>query len=90
LRFADDNVLITPNISQVKRMLGEFDKACGKIGLRLNVTKTLFMKNGLVSYAPFTLNGTNISECSSYFFLGGGINTLKDLAPEMSRRKRAA
>uniref|UniRef100_A0A7I4YGJ3 Reverse transcriptase domain-containing protein n=1 Tax=Haemonchus contortus TaxID=6289 RepID=A0A7I4YGJ3_HAECO len=31
-------------------MLAEFDSACGKIGLRLNLTKTIFMKNGL-SYA---------------------------------------
>uniref|UniRef100_A0A0K0DLM1 Reverse transcriptase domain-containing protein n=1 Tax=Angiostrongylus cantonensis TaxID=6313 RepID=A0A0K0DLM1_ANGCA len=32
LRFADDIVLITPDISQVERMLADFDKACGKIG----------------------------------------------------------
>ncbi|VDM58172.1 unnamed protein product [Angiostrongylus costaricensis] len=61
--FADDIVLITPSISQAEWMLADFDKACGKIGLRLNLTKTMFMRNGLVSYAPFTLNGTNISEC---------------------------
>ncbi|XGW02456.1 hypothetical protein V3C99_014469 [Haemonchus contortus] len=70
LRFADDIVLITPNIEQAERMLAEFDSACGKIGLRLNLTKTMFMKNGLVPDAPFTLNGTNISECSSYVYLG--------------------
>ncbi|XGW34232.1 hypothetical protein V3C99_018227, partial [Haemonchus contortus] len=39
LRFADDIVLITPNIEQTERMLAEFDNACGKIGLRLNLTK---------------------------------------------------
>ncbi|XGW09202.1 hypothetical protein V3C99_011482 [Haemonchus contortus] len=47
LRFADDIVLITPNIEQAERMLAEFDSACGKIGLRLNLTKTMFMKKGL-------------------------------------------
>ncbi|KAE9415687.1 hypothetical protein Angca_006031, partial [Angiostrongylus cantonensis] len=46
LRFADDIVLITPDISQAERMLADFDKACGKIGLRLNLKKTMFMKNG--------------------------------------------
>uniref|UniRef100_A0A0K0D7B3 Reverse transcriptase domain-containing protein n=1 Tax=Angiostrongylus cantonensis TaxID=6313 RepID=A0A0K0D7B3_ANGCA len=70
LRFGDDIVLITPNISQAEHMLGGFDEACGKIGLRLNLTRTMFMKNGLISFAPFTLNGTNISECSSYVYLG--------------------
>ncbi|EYB88455.1 hypothetical protein Y032_0246g18 [Ancylostoma ceylanicum] len=30
-RFADDIVLITPNISQAERMLADFDDACGKM-----------------------------------------------------------
>uniref|UniRef100_A0A7I4XRF4 Reverse transcriptase domain-containing protein n=1 Tax=Haemonchus contortus TaxID=6289 RepID=A0A7I4XRF4_HAECO len=91
LRFADDIVLITSNIEQAERMLAEFDSACGKIGLRLNLTKTMLMRNGLVpSDAPFTLNGTNISECSSYVYLGREVNMMNDLAPELSRRKRAA
>ncbi|KAE9419506.1 hypothetical protein Angca_009849, partial [Angiostrongylus cantonensis] len=90
LRFADDTVLITPDTTQAERMLADFDKACGKIGLRLNLKKTMFMKNGLVLFAPFTLNGTNISECSSYAYLGREINIVNDLAPELSRRKRAA
>ncbi|VDM57564.1 unnamed protein product [Angiostrongylus costaricensis] len=69
-------------------MLDDFDKACGKIGLRLNFTKTLFMKNGFVSHVPFTLNGTNISECSSYIYLVREINMMNDLAAELSREKR--
>ncbi|VDL81728.1 unnamed protein product [Nippostrongylus brasiliensis] len=45
-------------------MLADFDHACGKIGLQLNLTKTMFMRNGFVPDAPFSLNGTNIFECS--------------------------
>uniref|UniRef100_A0A0K0DE19 Reverse transcriptase domain-containing protein n=1 Tax=Angiostrongylus cantonensis TaxID=6313 RepID=A0A0K0DE19_ANGCA len=90
LRFADDIVLITPDTSQAERMLADFDKACGKISLGLNLKKTMIMSNGLVSFAPFTLNGMNISECSSYVYLGREINMMNDLAPELSRRKRAA
>ncbi|VDM57616.1 unnamed protein product [Angiostrongylus costaricensis] len=71
-------------------MLDDFDKAYGKIGLQLNLTETMFMKNGLVSYAPFTLNGTIISECSNYVYHGRKINIKNDLAPELSRGKRAA
>ncbi|VDL73774.1 unnamed protein product [Nippostrongylus brasiliensis] len=62
-RFADDIALITPSITQAERMLADFDHACGKIVLQLNLTK---MRNGYVSDAPFSLNGTNISECSSF------------------------
>uniref|UniRef100_W6NEW2 RNA-directed DNA polymerase (Reverse transcriptase) domain containing protein n=1 Tax=Haemonchus contortus TaxID=6289 RepID=W6NEW2_HAECO len=90
LRFADDIVLITPNIEQAERMLAEFDNACGKIGLRLNLTKTMFMKKRLVPDAPFTLNGKNISECSSYMYLGQEVNMMNDLDPELCKRKRAA
>uniref|UniRef100_A0A7I4Z4F7 Reverse transcriptase domain-containing protein n=1 Tax=Haemonchus contortus TaxID=6289 RepID=A0A7I4Z4F7_HAECO len=89
-RFADDIVLITPNIEQAERMLAEFDSACGKTGSRLKLPTTIFMKNGLVPDAPFTLNGTNISECSGYVYLGREVNMMTDLAPEMCRRKRAA
>uniref|UniRef100_A0A0K0DDK6 DUF1618 domain-containing protein n=1 Tax=Angiostrongylus cantonensis TaxID=6313 RepID=A0A0K0DDK6_ANGCA len=35
--------------------------------------------NGLVSFAPFTLNGTNISECSSCVYLGREINQYDEL-----------
>uniref|UniRef100_A0A0K0D109 Reverse transcriptase domain-containing protein n=1 Tax=Angiostrongylus cantonensis TaxID=6313 RepID=A0A0K0D109_ANGCA len=83
LCFADDIVLITPDISQAERMLA----ACGKIGLRLNLKKTVFIKNGLVLFAPFTLNGTNISECSSYVYLVREINMMNDLASGLRRRK---
>ncbi|EYC39081.1 hypothetical protein Y032_0677g1440 [Ancylostoma ceylanicum] len=51
-------------------MLADFDDACGKIGLQLNITKTMFMRNGWVPDAPFSLNRTTISECSSYVYLG--------------------
>ncbi|KAK6764681.1 hypothetical protein RB195_024852 [Necator americanus] len=50
----------------------------------------MFMKNGWVSDAPFTLNGTNISECSSYVDLGREINMMNDLTSELGRRARAA
>ncbi|VDP57706.1 unnamed protein product, partial [Heligmosomoides polygyrus] len=90
LRFADDIVLITPSISQAERMLADFDRVCGNVGLQLNLTKTIFMRNGRVSDAPFSLNGTDISECSSYVYLGREVNMTNDLAPKLSRRKRAA
>ncbi|KAK6761032.1 hypothetical protein RB195_022194 [Necator americanus] len=48
------------------------------------------MRNGWVSDAPFTLNGTNISECTSYVYLGRELNMMNDLTPELRRRRRAA
>ncbi|XGW19008.1 hypothetical protein V3C99_003092 [Haemonchus contortus] len=78
------------NIEQAERMLAEFDSACGKIGLRLNSTKTMSIEKGLVSYAPFMLNITNIPQRFSYVHLGREVNMMNNLALELCRRKRAA
>ncbi|KAK6762860.1 hypothetical protein RB195_023530 [Necator americanus] len=72
------------------RMLAEFDETCRKIGFQLNQDKKSFMRDGWVSESPFTLNGRNISECSSYVYLGREINMMNDLTSELDRRKRAA
>ncbi|KAK6764893.1 hypothetical protein RB195_025000 [Necator americanus] len=79
--FADDIVLITPSTSQAERMLTEFDETCGCIGLQLNLDKTMFMRIGWVSDAPFTFNGRNISECTIYIYLGRELNMVNDLTP---------
>ncbi|KAL6734038.1 hypothetical protein Aduo_004623 [Ancylostoma duodenale] len=85
-RSADDIVLITPDISGAESVLANFDDGCGNISLHLNLTKTMSMKNGWVPDAPFSLNGTTISECSSYLYLGREVNMMNDLAPEQGRR----
>ncbi|VDO93403.1 unnamed protein product [Heligmosomoides polygyrus] len=38
-----DIALITPSISQAERMLADFDRVCGNVGLQMNLTKTIFM-----------------------------------------------
>ncbi|KAK6762377.1 hypothetical protein RB195_023188 [Necator americanus] len=88
--FTDNIVLITPSINQAERTLAEYDETCRRIGLQLNLDKTMFIRNVWVSGAPFTLNGKSISECSSYVYLGRKINMMNDLTSELSRRKRAA
>ncbi|KAK6749172.1 hypothetical protein RB195_001650 [Necator americanus] len=60
------------------------------MGVKVNLQKTMFMRNGWVSDAQFTLNGTNISECTSYVYLGRELNMMNDLTPELGRRRRAA
>ena len=69
-------------------MLADFDKACGKVGLWLNHTKMMFMKNGVVSITLFTLNGIKIPECSRYVYLGYEVNILNDFSSELGRKKR--
>ncbi|KAK6741950.1 hypothetical protein RB195_009683 [Necator americanus] len=80
LHFDDDIVLVTPSNTQAERMLTEFDKTCGCIGLQLNLRKTTFMPNEWVSDTPLTLNGTNISENTSYIYLGRELNMINPRA----------
>ncbi|KAK6764082.1 hypothetical protein RB195_024419 [Necator americanus] len=90
LEWDDMGMKVDGRISQAERMLTEFDETCGCIGLELNIQKTMFMRNGWVSDAPFTLNGTNISECTSYVYLSRELNMMNDLTTELGRRRRAA
>ncbi|VDO19169.1 unnamed protein product [Heligmosomoides polygyrus] len=68
LRFAEDIVLITPSISRAEQMLADFDRVCGNAGLQLNLRKTMFMRNGRVSDAPFSFNGTHFRNSPAYSF----------------------
>uniref|UniRef100_A0A7I4Z486 Reverse transcriptase domain-containing protein n=1 Tax=Haemonchus contortus TaxID=6289 RepID=A0A7I4Z486_HAECO len=83
-------VLITPDIELVEQILAENDSACGKIGLRLNVKKMTFMRNGSVPDATSTFRGRIIPECFCYVCPDQEVNAMNDLAQELSRRKRAA
>uniref|UniRef100_A0A0K0DBG4 Reverse transcriptase domain-containing protein n=1 Tax=Angiostrongylus cantonensis TaxID=6313 RepID=A0A0K0DBG4_ANGCA len=87
LRIAGDIVLITSSTSKEKRMIAEFDSACGMVDPRLNFTKTVLMKTGLVSHAPSRFKSMNTSECSSYDYPGWEVNMINDLVLELSRKK---
>uniref|UniRef100_A0A7I5E9C8 Reverse transcriptase domain-containing protein n=1 Tax=Haemonchus contortus TaxID=6289 RepID=A0A7I5E9C8_HAECO len=65
------------------------DSACGK-SMRLNLRKTMFMRNSSVADVPLTMSETNISMCFSYVYLGREVNMMIDVAPGLRRRKNAA
>ncbi|XGW27381.1 hypothetical protein V3C99_007745 [Haemonchus contortus] len=70
--------------------LAEFDIACKKIGLPLNLTKTMFMRSGSLPDVSSTTNGTNISEALAMCnYVGRKVNMMNDLTRELIRRKRA-
>ncbi|KAK6755378.1 hypothetical protein RB195_014008 [Necator americanus] len=87
LRFANDSVLTTSSINQAERMVAEFDITCKKIDLQLSLDETMFVRNGWVSDAPITFNGTNIP---GYVYIGREINIMNHLTSALSRRKGAA
>ncbi|VDP07322.1 unnamed protein product [Heligmosomoides polygyrus] len=64
-------------------MLADFDRVCGNVGLQLNLTKTMFMRNGQVSDALFSLNGTSTSDAPAMF-----IWVAKSIWPTTSARAK--
>ena len=45
LRFADDIVLISRDVSQLKEMLEQLNNEAKKVGLRMNLSKTKIMSD---------------------------------------------
>ncbi|XGW34613.1 hypothetical protein V3C99_018517 [Haemonchus contortus] len=91
--WARQGDIISPKLytaAQAQRVLAEFNGAYVNIGLKRNLRKAIFMRNGIALDAFFTLNGMNTSEFSGHTHLGRGVNMKNDLAMKLSRRKRAA
>ncbi|VDM60268.1 unnamed protein product [Angiostrongylus costaricensis] len=64
--FTDDITPVTSNISQAERILSDFDNSRERIGVRLNLAKTMVMKSTFDSCVPLELNGMSVSRRSSY------------------------
>ncbi|EYB94618.1 hypothetical protein Y032_0169g215 [Ancylostoma ceylanicum] len=90
LRFADDIVLFSRSTEEAQAMLNELNEVGKKIGLRMNRTKTKFMKNAFCDGERIELEGTQIAETMSYVYLGRSLNMENDLKEELGRRRRAA
>ncbi|EYC10637.1 hypothetical protein Y032_0054g2471 [Ancylostoma ceylanicum] len=90
LRFADDIVIFSRSTEEAQAMLNELNEVGKKIGLRMNRTKTKFMKNAFCDGERIELEGTQIAETMSYVYLGRSLNMENDLKEELGRRRRAA
>ena len=89
LRFADDIVLLGEDITTVQKMLSELEHEGKKVGLRINRSKTKFMRSAALKRMPVALCGEAIEEVKSYIYLGQEVNMRNDLAGEIARRQRA-
>lgn len=90
LRFADDIVIFSRSISEAEAMLSELNEVGKRIGLRINRKKTQFMKNAWCEGQHIELDGSPITETSSYVYLGRSMNMENDMKEELARRQRAA
>lgn len=86
LRFADDIVLISNNLEELREMLTELKTASEEIGLKMNMGKTKIMTTNEI--APQVREG-NIEEVDEYIYLGHMIKLGKEnQTAEVNRRVR--
>uniref|UniRef100_A0A914VNL8 Reverse transcriptase domain-containing protein n=1 Tax=Plectus sambesii TaxID=2011161 RepID=A0A914VNL8_9BILA len=90
LRFADDIVIVGETIEEVEEMLRELDRESARVGLRMNRSKTKWMKNHQVGEGNIKIGSEEIEEASSYVYLGQEITMEHAISRELSRRRKAA
>ena len=89
LRFADDVVLLGESIDGPRQMLRELEKEGAKVGLKINHSKTKFMRSPTLPRARIKVGGEEIEEVDKYVYLGQEVNIENDLKGEVSRRRKA-
>ncbi|KAJ1372630.1 hypothetical protein KIN20_034830 [Parelaphostrongylus tenuis] len=71
-------------------MLKELNEAVKKIGLRINRMKPQFMKNRRCSDEHIKLEGSLITETSSYVHRDRSLNMENNMKEELHRRTKVA
>ncbi|VDO22649.1 unnamed protein product [Haemonchus placei] len=90
LRFADDIVLLSSSIVETETMLAELNKEGKKVGLRINQTRTQFMKNPWADGGQIKIDGTPIKETLSYVYLWRSMNMNNDMREKLVRQQKVA
>lgn len=75
LRFADDIVLISTDIQELKSMLQDLNEKSKEIGLKMNLDKTKIISN---SQEDITIENTIIEKVEKYIYLGHIIKNEKE------------
>lgn len=89
LRFADDLVFCTETPQDAEEMLKKLDTCTRPYGLRLNLQKTVVMRNRFADPSPVMLNNQTLPEVDSFIYLGRELNMQKELGPEILRRQQS-
>nr|XP_034833605.1 uncharacterized protein LOC117990222 [Maniola hyperantus] len=72
LRFADDIVILSETSSQLQIMIESLQQASTKVGLEINLSKTMTMTNR--SKIPIRVNGNPLEYTENYIYLGKTIS----------------
>ena len=84
LRYADDTTLIAESEEELKSLLMKVKEESEKIGLKLNIQKTMIMASGPIT--SWEIDGETMETVTDFIFLGSKITADGDFSHEIKRR----
>ena len=83
LRYADDTTLMAESEEELKSVLMKVKEESEKVGLKLNIQKTIMASGPITSWE---IDGETVETVSDFIFLGSKITTDVDCSHEIKRR----
>ena len=83
LRYADDTTLMAESQEELKSLLIKVKEGNKKVGLKLNIQKTMVMASGPIT--SWEIDGETVETVSDFIFLGSKITADGDCSYEMKR-----
>ena len=83
LRYADDTTLIAESEEELKSLLMKVKDGSEKVGLKLNIQKTMIMASGPIT--SWKIDGETVETTSDFMFLGSKITADGDCSHEIKR-----
>ena len=82
-RYADDTTLMAESEEELKSLLMKVKEESEKVGLKLNIQKTMIMTSGPIT--SWQINGETVETVSGFIFLGSKITADGDCSHEIKR-----
>ena len=82
LRYADDTTLMTESKEELKSLLMKVKEESEKVGLKLNIQKTITVSDPITSWE---IDGAIVETVSDFIFLGSKITADSDCSHEIKR-----
>ena len=84
LRYADDTTLMAESEEELKSLLIKVKEESEKVGLKLNIQKTMIMASGPIT--SWQIDGKTVETVSGFIFGGSKITADGDCSHEIKRR----
>ena len=83
LRYADDTILMADSEEELKRLLMKVKEESEKVGLKLNIKKTMIMASGPIT--SWQVDGETVGTAADFIFGGSKITADGDCSHENRR-----